>query len=383
MNTHDPEELLRDALRAKALDAATDLTVDDIRRDAAAQRRRSLWRTAGGLAAAAAVLVGVPAALYLTSGNDTPSPAPSPSISPTVSPSSTPTGLAAIPQGKDPQVTYLHDGVVHLFGGGTARLPAGAPTDVTEFTPYHGGWLVLDSIGGLEQYDNTGAVVKRSTRQGAVGLALSSDQLRTVYQVDNRIENGIATGMGDTGASMRVPAGSRLVGLVVGDGVVYNSPSGVILSSPFGASRLVPGLSTADATASGADLVGGLAPGQKSGRVVDITGHIQWTLSWKPAAFSPDGRYVAAVFEAAGQTADVAILDARSGHVVSRVSLADRGLVQLGPLVWEESDSAVLFQVQDDTNHAIVRLGADGELTRASDVEPLTRQPFWAFATTP
>jgi hypothetical protein len=115
---------------------------------------------------------------------------------------------------------------------------------------------------------------------------------------------------------------------------------------------------------------------------VDLDGHVLWTGTWLPRAFSPDGRDVAAVSPEADAT-DLAILDARTGAVVSRVSLRDRGLSQVGRPVWEESDGAVLMQVAGDTTQAVLRLTRDGQVTLASDVEPSAALPMWFFGTTP
>jgi hypothetical protein len=116
---------------------------------------------------------------------------------------------------------------------------------------------------------------------------------------------------------------------------------------------------------------------------VDLEGRVQWTSSWLPNAFSPDGRYVAAVLAPDGEGTDLAILDARTGDVVSQVSLHDRGMSQFGRPVWGESDGAVLMQVQDARKQAVVRLARDGELSLATDTERSSDLPMWFFAATP
>jgi hypothetical protein len=381
-----PEDVLRDALRAKAGDAIADLTFEEIRRNARTQQRRTTRRTALLVAAAVAVAVGVPTAYLLRPSNNEPAPAPQPTQSPTASPSATAAadhGLAAIPRGADPTVAYFRDGLVHEPDGSTTHLP-GEATDVVEFTPYHGGWFVLDSVGGLVQYDSSGAVVLRSHQEGA-SLAVTPDQMRTAFLVDNHIRAGISTGMGEGESDLQVGAGASMAGLIGDDRVVYNSASGVVASDFAGRATILHGLSSAFATSAGHNLVGGVAPDGTSGRVVSAdTGGTLWTSAWQPMAFSPDGRYVAAsLFSENSDTTDVAILDAQSGSVVSRLSLTDRHLSQAGPLTWEQSDGALLVDVQDAHGQAVLRIGRDGTVTRATDVDGATFGMSWAFAVTP
>jgi hypothetical protein len=151
-----------------------------------------------------------------------------------------------------------------------------------------------------------------------------------------------------------------------------------------GRRHFVQGLSEADATAAGSDLIGGLAPDGVSGRVVTLAGDVRWTSAWHPYAFSPDGRFVAAMLVTPdGEGTDLGILDGRTGRVLSRASLRDRGLQQFGAPVWEESGDAVLLQVQDADSTAVLRLGPHGIVTLASDVESSADQPTWVFATQP
>jgi hypothetical protein len=373
------EDMLRDALHARAGDATVDLTFEEVRRDARSQQRRTRRRTALLAAAAVAVAVGAPTAFLLRPSDETPSPAPQPTSPPSTSSTRTaaPTGLAGIPRGADPAVPYLHDGVVHQPDGTTQRLPV---DDVTQFTPYHGGWLTVSSTGALTQTDSSGTTVL--VMAGESHLAVSADQMRTAYTVPGEIHVGISTGMGDGEEILSVGA-AQLVGFV-SDGVVFTGgASGAVGYIDNGTRHTVPGLSEADTSASGSDLIGGLAPDGVSGRVVDLEGRVQWTSSWLPNAFSPDGRYVAAVLAPDGEGTDLAILDARTGDVVSQVSLHDRGMSQFGRPVWEESDGAVLMQVQDARKQAVVRLARDGELSLATDTERSSDLPMWFFAATP
>lgn len=375
----DAEDLLRSTLRGKAQEAHATLTLDDVKRGVSARRRHTGRRTTLLVAAAVLVAVGVPAVL-LHSGGGRPSPAPAPTPTPTP----TPAGLAAIPRGADPRVSYLHDGRVHEPDGTTVRLPG--RDDPTQFTPYHGGWLTVSDTGTLTEWDSSGSTVL--VMEGESQLAVSADQLSTAYSVPGEIHVGLTTGMGETEATYSVGT-SQLVGFVrdsksYDDVVFTGGDGGQVGYIDRGARHVVGGLSQADATSSGSDLIGGLAPDGVSGRVVNLDGDVQWTSAWRPRAFTPDGRYVAAVLtDQDGNGTDLAILDGRTGDVVTQVSLHDRGLVQSGSPVWEDSDSAVLLQVEDARGDAVLRLTAPGGLTLASDVEPKADLPMWFFATTP
>lgn len=377
-HTRDPEDLLRRTLRARADEATTDLTFEEIRRGGAARQRRAGRRTALLAAAAVAVAVGAPTAFLLRPGDRTPSPAPQPTSSATQTP--TPTrapGFDGIRRGVDPRVPYLHAGVVHEPDGSTLRLPA---DDVTQFTPYHGGWLTISSTGALTLWDSSGSTVW--AMNGECALAVSADQLQTAYGVPGEVHVGISTGMGE-GESVSQVGDGGLVGFVA-DGVVVNGGASTVgYIDHSGTRHPIANLAEADATASGSDLVGGLAPDGVSGRVVDLAGHVRWTSDWQPRAFSPDGRFVAAVHGTDGASPELAILDARTGNVVSQVLLGARGLAQVGRPVWEEADGAVVMQVQSATQQAVLRLRRDGTITLASDVEPSANLPEWFFGATP
>jgi hypothetical protein len=382
------EDLLRETLRAKAASASVGLTLDDVRRDASRRRSRSRRTTVAVLAAAAAIAVGIPAAILLRPAGDEVSPAPSPSpTAATTSSSPWPEGLEGIDRGRDLQVTYLRGRVVHQPDGSTSRLPAGA-TDVAAFTAYHGGWIVLDSVGGLAQYDNAGTVVLRS-RTGEAGLAVSGDQMRTAFLFGGHVHVGIATGMGEGETDLPVGGNARLVGFL-GDSVVLNAnpDSPHVVDPGTRRTTLVPGLESAWCTEASGDLVGGTIGGDQRGRVVSMsTGRTQWTGDWVPEAFSPDGSHVLAVPVSSMNDPDtVAILDSRTGRVVSQFSLAARDLAQAGRVVWEPAGDAVVFDVRETqaTEQAVLRLELDGTVTLATDPTLSNDDtPAWIVATQP
>jgi hypothetical protein len=356
---------------------------------AAPTRRRTSRRTVALAAIAVLVAVGAPTALLLRGDDGAPAmtPRPSPTRPSTSTPSpAAPVDLAAIPRGADPGIAYLRRGVVHEPDGSTVRLPAAA-TDVTQFTPYHGGWLTLDSNGFVIQLGNDGTVVRRSP-QGEARLAVSADQMRTAFQLGGRILVGITTGMGEGETEYPIRSNGRgLAGFVRG-GLAYNAlPGAVRVIDDRDDETVVSGIYGADATSSGSDLVGGVSVTDgTSGRVVDVrTDRVLWTSAWQPRAFSPDGRYAVGVKGPApeSEATDVAVLDARTGKVIASVSLEDRGLTQLGAPVWEEPGHAVLVGVRTGTGQAELRLTRGGKVTRATDVVPADDTPAWLFATQP
>lgn len=382
------EQLLREALAAKATEASVDLTLDDIRRSAGRRRWQTRRRIGAVLAVAAALVVGIPVAILLRPAGDDASPAPAPSPTATTPTSSPwPEGLEGIARGKDAQVAYLHGREVHQPDGTTRRLPYGS-SFVAAFTAYHGGWLLLDDVGGLREYDNTGALVLRS-QTGEAALAVSADQMRTAFVYDGHLHVGIATGMGQGESDLPVGNDAGLVGFL-GDSVVLNGypDSPHVVDPGTGRTTRVPGLERVWCMAAGADLVGGTIDSDGHGRVVSMnSARTLWTGDWVPEAFSPDGSHVLAVpVSSLNEPDEVAILDARTGTVLSRFRLAARDLAAAGRPAWEPSGDAVLFDVRETqaTQQAVLRLAVDGTVTLATD-PVLSRgdMPEWVFTTQP
>ena len=374
MNTHDDdtERLLRGALQDKAEAAESTLTFDDVRRGAEV-RRRTGRRTGVLVAAAVLVAVGTPTAFLLRPGDDQPSPTPSPSLStnPTPTPSSTATdqpasrGLSTVPRGPRPGIAYLLDGVVHEPDGSTQALPAAA-TDVVRFAPYHGGWIVLDSVGGLAQYDNTGHVVRQGGQESA--LAVSADQLQTAFLFEGHLYVGISNGMGDGEVDVTVGDAAHLIGFLR-DRVVYSLSGHLYTVDGNGNRTVLPGASLADAASSNGDLLVGRVDGG-SKVVAASTGRVLWTdPQWFAGPFSPDGRYLAAYQTATGgEFETVAILDARTGAVVARTQLDGiEVLPDVPPAAWDTDDS-LLIPYRGPGAWAVLRLATDGTMTRATRV---------------
>lgn len=368
------EDLLRSTLREKADEAHHNLTFTHIRDGASVQRRQLRHRRLGYLAAAAVVVVAVPAGVYTLTGRDTAGPRPPTSTASDVpAPSPTPSskGFTALSRGPDAKVTYVLGRVVHLPDGSRSTLPA-AVDDVVSFAPYHGGWIVLDSVGGLAEYDGNGAPVLRS-KQGESSLAVSGDGMRTAFQIDGQTRVGITSGMGEGEVTHPLSAG-RLVGFL-GDRLLVTTPTGLRTIDDAGKETAVPGPAIYVPTISG-DLLGGLAgngEGHKGAVVNTSTGSVLWRSDWRPLRFSPDGRYVAAAPAAdEDHPTAIAILDARTGDVVARTG--ENVGVTLGWSVAWDQDRAVFEAVASGTQHALLALDVAGRLTRVSDV--VTREPY-------
>jgi len=375
MSTHNPEDLLRQALADKADEAYSSLTIDDIRQ-AARGRQRTPWRLVAVVAAAAALAIGVPTALLLRPDGQAPHPAPSPTVSsspspsPSPSPTSTPQTLEDIPRGRAPGITYLQGGTVHLAQGDEVPLPVGTEP-VNAFTSYHGGWLVAIGAGGPDRvswYDGSGT--RQSDGAGVAALAVSEDGTRTAYPQSGAIHIGITSGMSD--AEQSVPASAHdawPVGFLRGGALVYQAGAGKV--AILGAGTL-PGIATARAVSAEDDLVAGEDQDNRT-VVVSTNGRVAWSTSaWTVWGFSADGRYAAATNGAPGDAAStIAILDAHSGDVVAQHSVPGDG-ISAGPYPVMDVDGSLLLAATDGRlRQTVLRLDPDGTLSRATKVFPL------------
>ena len=332
--------------------------LDQVVREARSIRRR---RTATVvLASAAAIAVIAPAAVFAggrlgghSSGPiDQPSVTPSTSVSPTPSPtgspspsrSSSPTtsatpqalDLARITRGPDPRIAYVLDHTIQNVGS-TSQLPASVGT-VAAFTAYHGGWLVADDNTNTGvQLDNTGAVV----RKVGPDYRISADGTLTAFTCcSGQVRVGSA--MANSETTYTVPKGGQIVGFLRGAGVVYSvgsGPGAVRVLGQSGTANLKALWGASDANQS-TNLVVGIAGANGDSRVVAAdTGRTLWsTTQWRLQRFSQNGAYVSAIPAAGnGDPTEVAVLDATTGRVVTRIRLTDRGLALQHDAVWEET----------------------------------------------
>ena len=378
MRMDEPEDVLRQALRSKADEARIDLAPGDIAHGAARSRRVARRRALVTIAAAAVVAVVVPTAVLLRPTGEEPSPAPSPSVSgssgptPTPSPTAASSGLATVPRGPRPHVAYLLDGTVHQPDGSTQRLPVKA-TDVVSLAPYHGGWIVLDTMGGLTQYDNTGRVVRQGGSDSA--LAVSADQMQTAFLLQGHLRLGISSGMGNGETDIAVGDTAHLIGFL-GDRVAYSVSGQVRTVDGTGKVTVLPGVRLSDGASAEGDLLAGRTDNGGTAVVSASSGRVLWTdPRWFPGTFSPDGRYLVAYQSATGgEFETVGILDARTGALVAQNRLDGvQALPAVPPVAWD-SDDSLLIPYRGGSEWALLRLGTDGTMTRATPV--LTGSPY-------
>jgi hypothetical protein len=382
MNTsRDPEELLRETLRAKAEDAHDTLAFDDVRR-VDVRRRHAGRRTAALAAAAVVVAVGAPTAFLLRSTGEEPSPAPAPTASPsptptqdtspTQAPTRTPSVLEGIRRGPDVGIPWISQGVIHAPAAGDVSLP----TDIrtwTAFANYHGGWL-LASDAGVWQLGGDGQV--EPVGQSGGGIVVSSDGMQTAFLANDAVRIGITTGMGEgeNVIPFESPDPTGPFGFLSGGRVACNGLKGqVVVLDPSGRSTVVSGLSRASASTDHGDLIAGTTVDDDGTAAVvsAASGKTLWTKpGWYTGPFSPDGRYLAAYRTATGgEFETVAILDARTGVVVADNSRLDgvQALPDVPPTAWDV-DGTLLVPYRDGSAWTIVRLGLDGRMTRATSV---------------
>lgn len=259
--------------------------------------------------------------------------------------SAVPYGSAGALVWSSPDLTDF--GSLSVVGSGPGGSdPAGRVTTVPVVD--HEGrvalWRASGSGGVLEQRSASGAVLASvTTAAGPVGYVVT----------------------GQVGAG-RVLA-TRVQGASGGDGVVSD---GVVLTSAQGELRTVPGMVQGLVASESAGLYAGVTrviDGQIPVRCSQVRRVVDDSVVWSscedrvPAAFSPDGRYVALLPAADGLGfGDVTVVDLSSGREVLRVKLATSGVAF-------ESNSSLLMPVAAEKAGAsgIVRCTVSGVCERA------------------
>ncbi|HET7684315.1 MAG TPA: hypothetical protein VFK34_11680 [Marmoricola sp.] len=376
MSTQLEKDLGR-ALDERAAGMTGGLDLAEVRARAVDLRRQTRRRWATGLAAAAVVVVAVPAALLLPGHEDAGpvTPSPTPTVAPDKLPDPSPDAtqqnvLEGLPVGAAPNWPYLLGTTVHLPDGSTVALPGAAKdsdlADVGGFVSYRGGWLVADSGMRMTRYDSSGGVVAQGEGNSIV---TSSDGTRVAYLLGGKAFVGSRSGMsegeqelaGDTG-------GEGLVGLVR-DGAVYVPGAGAVRLMRYdGTVGSIDDVYIATATSDSANLVGGYVD-EHTGGVVDLdTGTVLWREGWRALSFSPDGRLLAAVpMDDNGEPSELAMLDARTGATVARAPLVDNGIQLNGAPVWEDETHLLFVADSGPSPHqAILRMGTESGLERAT-----------------
>jgi RNA polymerase sigma factor (sigma-70 family) len=353
-----------------------------------AARSRALARARRrvvALVAAAVVVVGGSVVLLL---NHDHAPAPS---TPEVARS-----LADLPQGKAPQMSYL-DGDAFVTAQGE-RVTAPVLRGATTAAAVGDGVLAAGRTTSQRPFATIDLVSGGSTHRlgcGTPAFALGtgepaywlSDGCR--FLGPGRLVQG-GTTTPTTKGVIYYPVASTSTGVVALGTVVL--PQGVGSGGPVvigsdGSLRRIPHVAALVAVVavspSGDLAVGNTARGY--GVVTRLsTGAVQWRAPGTLGHFSASGRYVVSVQSVGVQTVEgvgdvVGIWDAATGRRVTRVVLPDLTIV--GGTAWE-GDDAVLV-VAEDRRHqqAIVRVGVDGDVTRATPVAAAGEGTFRLAAT--
>jgi hypothetical protein len=240
---------------------------------------------------------------------------------------------------------------------------------VSAIAAYHGGWLVGDAVmGGVRWYDNTGALKQQGL--GADQIVASGDGLRIAYQTGGKIHIGLASGMGE--GEQTVPLSDPLgwpVGFLSDGALVFNE-GGAVRTEPQASNRVPAAM--VEATAVSVDDVVAGQDGERRGMLWSArTGRVLWQGSdWVVSGFSTDGKRAAATRNSDDGTSAVAILDTTTGRVVAQHAFGAEDVVGVdGALL--DNDGSLLVPVADmGENRTVLRLAADGRLTRATDILP-------------
>lgn len=341
------------------------------------QQRRRVVAGAGVLAAIALV---VPVALTsgggLLSDDDNVPPA---------SGDPSPVGLvkadaASAPRGEDPAVPWMDGTVLHQPDGTTTDLGKA----YQQFTPYDGGWAVVDLARGTTSFLAANGDVREAIPGHSLAVSRDGQSLAramTAAAGDQDIGLYPVSGVGPGGYLSSVVSFDGTVDLAGFTGaqeVAYaltepNGKSGAWVTDWEQDPRRLSGLLDVKAANQATGMVSGMTsideqePGSCSAVAAAATGQIRWeTCDYTLEAFSPDGRYVIgtdAYHDGLGGTT-VALLDATDGTVLVEYSTRDLGLT--GSAVWETSSTVLMTTYQDGQWYAL-RLGLDGKMTQALD----------------
>ena len=293
-----------------------------------------------------------------------------------------PDSISGIPQGEAPHVAFL-EGDTFVTAGGervTARVFRTATTATTDGD----GVLVAGRTTSQRPFAPISLVSGGSTKRlgcGTPTFAVGSGD--PAYWLSKgcrflgpgRLFHGTTITPTPKGV-IYFPVGSSSRGLVVDGTVVLPQGAGAegpFLIRPDGSRSRIPGVRGVEAASpSGALMVGINARG--NGMVSDLaTGAVRWRALGTPGHFSASGRYVVTMQNLGVQTVPgvgdvVAIRDAATGHRVMSTVLPNLSIV--GRPVWEGDGSVLVVAEDRHQQQAIVRVGVDGTITRATGVAP-------------
>ena len=292
------------------------------------------------------------------------------------------TSLADLPQGTAPQVAYLEgDAFVTAHG---ERVTAPVLRTATTATAFGDGVLAAGRTTSQRPFAPISVVSGGSTRRlgcGTPAFALGGGDPAYWLSTGCRFLGPGRLFHGPTATPtmkgvVYSPVGSTSRGVVAVGTVVL--PQGVgsggpVVVGPDGSFRRIPRVATIVAVSPSGDLAAGVTA-RGTGVVTDLSsGAVRWRDQGTLGHFSASGRYVVTMRNLGVQTAQgvgdvVEVRDAATGHRVVSTVLPDLSIV--GRPVWERDD-AVLVVVEDrQRRQAIVRVGLDGAITRATPVAP-------------
>lgn len=366
----DPAEVLAETLRAHAEEATyVPSDPDQVAADAATTRGRRRWTTVAAVVAAA-VVVTVLVALV--------DPPPATRAGPATSPPAAvaPPGALDRP-GADgpPGVPYLVGDVLFAADGSRVSLPVAHPRSAT---PFQGDvWvteLYYDVNDTLRRIDADGTQVGKWATSGDPVVRSDGQRLAWVELNDagSRIHVEPRSDLVKLGDPSTQDVGEPiwLVG-ALGDRVVFNGThaGGAWVTDLRSRPHRIPGL----ALARGVDPDTGAVSGTSDhgdGVVLDPdTGDVRWrSATWRPEAFSPDGRHLVA-FTGTRDAVQHAILDARTGRAVAVINDSGGGPGSVLDLRWED-DEHVLLLVTAQGRSALLRADLSGKVTTAAPTLP-------------
>src|SRR5262245_43076297 len=334
---------------------------------------RSGRRRRVSLLAAAAVVAagGLSAALMLGNGGDTtPSPAGP---------------LGDLEQGAPPRVDYLDGNTFVSVSGDRVTSPTFAKAAAA--VRWKKGGLVALRGGTSRHPSSSISFVSGGTTSrigcGPPSFAVPAGGGDPVYwlaagcRLDRPVINGTLV-QGDTRTDTDAGATFTPVGLTADGVVTFSSSSGLELPShalviPTGHQDAIPlRLAIPRAATEAGGLVAGEARDFRRSAVVGArTGSVRWQTppSWILERFSASGRYVAGTQSVGVQPSSdvgdiVGIFDAETGHLLLQKTLP--GLVLAGQPVWEGDDAVLVVAEDRSGREAVVRVGMDGTVTRAT-----------------
>ena len=307
----------------------------------------------------------------------------------------TPAGaLPDIPQGAAPRVAFLEgDAFVTATG---VRVTAPVFRTATTATTFGDGVLVAGPTTTQRPYATISLVSGGSTQPlgcGTPTFALGSGD--PAYWLSDgcrflgpgRLFHG-TTSTPTTKGVIYSPIGSTTKGVVAVGAVVLPQgagSSGPVLIGPDGSPRRIPHVATVAAVSPSGALVVGI-DSRGDGVVTELsTGAVQWrTREGTLGHFSASGRYLVVIQNLGVQTVPgvgdvVGIRDAATGHLVMSTVLPNLSIV--GRPVWEGDGSVLVVAEDRQQEQAIVRVGLDGSITRATQVSPQGEGTFRLAAT--